>query len=68
MNLNSELLEELNKQLSQAEKTFKENVDKLENKELKIDMLNSFAEIKAGNLDMNELTKKTKQWLSNSDK
>ena len=68
MNLNSELLEELNKQLSQAEKTFKENVDKLENKELKVDMLNSFADIKAGNLDMNELTKKTKQWLSNSDK
>ena len=68
MNLNSELLEELNKQLSQAEKTFKDNVDKLENKELKIDMLNSFADIKAGNLDMNELTKKTKQWLSNSDK
>ena len=68
MSLNNELLKELEDQLKQAEKTFMDNVKKLDNKELKIDMLQSFEDIKAGKISVVELNKKTTEWQSISDK
>jgi hypothetical protein len=68
MSLNDEMLKELESQLKQAEKTFRDNVKKLDNKELKIDMLQSFEDIKAGKISVVELNKKTTEWQSISDK
>ncbi len=68
MSLNDEMLKELESQLKQAEKTFRDNVKKLDNKELKIDMLQSFEDIKAGKISVIELNKKTTEWQSISDK
>ena len=68
MSLNDEMLKELESQLKQAEKTFRDNVTKLDNKELKIDMLQSFEDIKAGKISVIELNKKATEWQSISDK
>lgn len=64
----NELLAELENQMKQAEKMFIDNVNKLENKELMSDMLNSFNKIKSGNMSSVELNKKAKEWQSNLDK
>ena len=68
MSQSNELLAELENQMKQAEKMFIDNVNKLDNKELMSDMLNSFDKIKAGNMSSVELNKKAKEWQSNLDK
>ena len=68
MSQSNELLAELENQMKQAEKMFIDNVNKLENKELMSDMLNSFNKIKTGNMSSVELNKKAKEWQSNLDK
>lgn len=68
MSQSKELLAELGKQMKEAEKLFIDNVNKLNNKELMNDMLNSFNKIKSGNMSSVELNKKAKEWQSNLDK
>ncbi len=68
MSQSNELLAELENQMKQAEKMFIDNVNKLDNKELMNDMLNSFNKIKGGNMSSVELNKKAKEWQSNLDK
>ena len=68
MSQSNELLAELENQMKQAEKMFIDNVNKLDNKELMSDMLNSFNKIKKGNMSSVELNKKAKEWQLNLDK
>lgn len=68
MSQSNELLAELEIQMKQAEKMFIDNVNKLDNKELMSDMLNSFNKIKTGNMSSVELNKKAKEWQLNLDK
>ena len=68
MSQSNELLAELENQMKQAEKMFIDNVNKLDNKELMSDMLNSFNKIKTGNMSSVELNKKAKEWQLNLDK
>ena len=68
MSQSNELLAELENQMKQAEKMFIDNINKLDNKELMNDMLNSFNKIKSGNMSSVELNKKAKEWQSNLDK
>ena len=68
MSQSNELLAELENQMKQAEKMFIDNVNKLDNKELMSDMLNSFNKIKSGNMSSVELNKKAKEWQLNLDK
>jgi len=68
MSQNDDLLKELKKQLKDSEERFKMYADKLDNKMIKADMLESFELIKQGKLNTNELTKKAEQWQSNLDK
>jgi hypothetical protein len=68
MSQNDDLLKELKRQLKDSEARFKMYADKLDNKMIKADMLESFELIKQGKLNTNELTKKAEQWQSNLDK
>jgi len=68
MSLNDEILKELELQLKQAEQTFRDNLKKLDNKELKFDMLKSFEDIKNGKFTTKDLQEKTAQWQSILDK
>lgn len=68
MSQNDDLLKELKRQLKDSETRFKMYADKLDNKMIKADMLESFELIKQGKLNTNELTKKAEQWQSNLDK
>ena len=68
MSQNNELLQELENQIKDAEANFKMYVNKLSNKALKMDMLDSFEKIKTGELSTVELTNKAKEWQLNSDK
>jgi len=64
----NELGKELERQLEEAEKTFKNYANQVKDNNLKADMLKTFEEIKKGNISMNELNNKAKLWQSNSDK
>ena len=68
MSQNDELLKELQKQLEDSEAKFKLYANKLDNKMIKADMLESFELIKSGKLDINQLTKKAEKWQLNLDK
>tara|TARA_R110001606_G_scaffold326123_1_gene472903 strand:+ start:564 stop:770 length:207 start_codon:yes stop_codon:yes gene_type:complete len=68
MSQNDELLKELEKQLKDSEARFKMYADKLDNKMIRSDMLESFELIKQGKLNTNELIKKAEKWQSNLDK
>ena len=68
MSQNDELVKELERQLKDAETRFKEYALKLDNKMIKTDMLDSFERIKNGEMSINELNNKAKEWQLNSDK
>ncbi len=68
MSQSKDILAELEKQMKEAEKMFIDNVNKLDNKELKKDMLSTFNNIKLGNITSVELNKKAKKWQSDLDK